>query len=127
MKINHLPIQNISQTAETQATRTKSPVQEQQKFALILNQKLEEDREIKLSKHAAMRLQARNINLSKDQVDRLKSAVSKASLKGVKDTLVVMDQMAFVVNVDARTVITAVNRNELKENIFTNIDGAVFT
>ena len=69
----------------------------------------------------------RNIRLDSNRVERLKNAVDKASTKGVKDTLVVMDDMAFVVNVNARTVITALNQSELKDNVFTNIDGAVFT
>lgn len=80
-----------------------------------------------MSKHAELRMEARNIKLDENQVERLKSAVDKASTKGVRDTLVVMDDIAFVVNVNARTVITAVNQNELKENVFTKIDGAVFT
>jgi flagellar operon protein len=55
----------------------------------------------------------------------MKEAVAKAESKGVKDTLVLMDDLAFVVNIRNKTVITAVNSNELKENVFTNIDGAV--
>jgi flagellar operon protein len=55
----------------------------------------------------------------------MKEAVTKAESKGVRDTLVLMDDLAFVVNVRNRTVITAVQSNELKENVFTNIDGAV--
>ena len=60
------------------------------------------------------------------QHKKLVDAVDKAGSKGVKDTLVVMDKMAFVVNVRNRTVITAMNSGELKDNVFTNIDGAVF-
>jgi flagellar operon protein len=74
-----------------------------------------------------MRIESRNIELDSSRVERLKNAVDKASTKGVRDTLVVMDDMAFVVNVNARTVITALNQNELKDNVFTHIDGAVFT
>jgi len=51
---------------------------------------------------------------------------SRSGRKGSKDSLVLIDDIAFVVNVRNRTVITAVNSNELKENVFTNIDGAVF-
>ncbi|GAE88971.1 flagellar hook associated protein [Acetivibrio straminisolvens JCM 21531] len=73
-----------------------------------------------------MRLQARNINLTDAQKEKISKAVQKAEEKGVKDSLVLIDDIAFVVNVRNRTVITAVNSNELKENVFTNIDGAVF-
>jgi flagellar operon protein len=94
-------------------------------FAAILKQKQVEQEEIKFSRHAEFRLQSRNISLSQTQKDKMKEAVSKAESKGVRDSLVLMDDLAFVVNVKNRTVITAANSNELKENVFTNIDGAV--
>ncbi len=94
-------------------------------FDSVLKQKLAEKDEIKFSKHAELRLQSRNISLTQAQKDKMKEAVAKAESKGVKDSLVLMDNMAFVVNVKNRTVITAANSNELKENVFTNIDGAV--
>ncbi len=94
-------------------------------FDSILKQKQAENSEIKFSKHAEQRLQSRNISLSQDQKEKMKIAVTKAESKGVRDSLVLMDNLAFVVNVQNRTVITAANSNELKENVFTNIDGAV--
>lgn len=94
-------------------------------FESILKKKLDESSEIKFSKHAESRLLSRNILLTQAQKDRMKEAVSKAESKGVRDSLVLMDNMAFVVNVGNRTVITAANSGELKENVFTNIDGAV--
>jgi flagellar operon protein len=94
-------------------------------FEGILRQKQAEDSEIKFSKHAEQRLQMRNISLSLEQKEKMKEAVAKAASKGVRDSLVLMDNLAFVVNVRNRTVITAANSNELKENVFTNIDGAV--
>lgn len=95
-------------------------------FGNILNEKLKENSGLKFSKHAEQRLQSRNISLTDLQKDKINKAVSKADEKGVKDSLVMMDNLAFVVNVKSRTVITAVNSNELKDNVFTNIDGAVF-
>ncbi len=94
-------------------------------FDAILKQQQSQNEEIKFSRHAELRLQSRNISLSQDQKDKMKEAVSRAQSKGVKDSLVLMDNLAFVVNVRNRTVITAANSNELKENVFTNIDGAV--
>ncbi|MGI6049956.1 MAG: TIGR02530 family flagellar biosynthesis protein [Acetivibrionales bacterium] len=125
---NNRPIQSINQIIDKSKTTAKKQVQnDSPDFSAILSNKLNEAREIKMSKHAELRMEARNIKLDENQVERLKSAVDKASTKGVRDTLVVMDDIAFVVNVNARTVITAVNQNELKENVFTKIDGAVFT
>lgn len=94
-------------------------------FENILQEAIGKGQELKFSKHAELRLQARNISLTEAQKDRMKDAVSKAESKGVRDSLVLMDNLAFVVNVKNRTVITAVNSSELKENVFTNIDGAV--
>jgi flagellar operon protein len=97
-------------------------------FESILQQKIIKGNvsDIKFSKHAEMRLQARNINLSETQKDKIGNAINRAGEKGVKDSLVVVDDFAFVVNIKNRTVITALNSKELKENVFTNIDGAVF-
>ena len=99
-------------------------------FEEILNQKqnrdvLEESSELKFSKHATMRLEDRNINLSKEQSNRLENGVQKASEKGIKESLVLMDSLAFIVNVPNRTVVTAMDQGESGDNIFTNIDGAV--
>ena len=81
--------------------------------------------ELKFSKHASTRLQDRNIELSDSQIDRLSAGMQKANEKGINESLVLMDQMAFIVNVKNNTVITALNEQEIKENVFTNIDGAV--
>lgn len=106
-----------------------SPVRQQNaaigSFDTILKQKQAVNEEIRFSKHAELRLQSRNINLTQAQKDKMKEAVARAESKGVRDSLVLMDDLAFVVNVRNRTVITAANSNELKENVFTNIDGAV--
>ncbi len=95
-------------------------------FENILQQAIDKTAAVKFSKHAEMRMQARNIDLTQTQKDKINNAVSMAQQKGVKDSLVILDNMAFVVNVPSKTVITAVNNNELKENVFTNIDGAIF-
>ena len=89
------------------------------------NQDVTESSELKFSKHAAMRLEDRNINLSKEQSNRLENGVQKASEKGIKESLVIMDSLAFIVNVPNKTVVTAMDQGESSDNIFTNIDGAV--
>jgi flagellar operon protein len=92
-------------------------------FESILRQKQAEL--VRFSKHAEHRLKSRNITLTDEQRGRIGEAVAKAESKGIRDSLVLMDNLALVVNVRNRTVITAANSNELKENVFTNIDGAV--
>ena len=96
-------------------------------FEEILKQKqeLREPAELKFSKHAAMRLENRNISLTEEQNTRLESGVQKASEKGINESLVIVDSLAFIVNIPNKTVITAIDQSEATDNIFTNIDGAV--
>ncbi len=94
-------------------------------FQDIFREKSEIAPELKFSKHAANRLSDRNITLSKGQVERLEHGAKRAEEKGISESLVLMDSMAFIVNVPNKTVITAMNQEETQENIFTNIDGAV--
>ena len=84
-----------------------------------------EAKELKLSKHASNRLNDRNIELTKEQLERLHDGTKKAGEKGIRESLVLVDQLAFIVNVKNNTVITAMDQTETDENIFTNIDGAV--
>jgi flagellar operon protein len=94
-------------------------------FEKALERAISKDQAVKFSKHAELRLRTREINLSPVQMDKMNQALDKAGRKGVKDSLVLMDDIAFVVNIKNRTVVTALNRGEFKENVFTNIDGAV--
>ncbi len=92
-------------------------------FKEILDSKSRED--VRFSKHASQRLLDRNISLSENQLERLNNAASKAEMKGIKETLVLVDSLAFIVNVPNNTVVTALDSTEAAENVFTNIDGAV--
>lgn len=83
------------------------------------------NQDIKFSKHAMQRLEDRNIKLSNHEILRIKDALNKANQKGIKETLILMDDKAFVASVKNKTIITAAMDQQLKESIFTNIDGAV--
>ena len=91
-------------------------------FQKILQQKATQG--LKFSKHGE-RLEERNITLSIEQMKRLEEATVRADEKGIKESLMLMDNMAFIVNVKNSTVITAMDQTDNKDNIFTNIDGAV--
>lgn len=80
---------------------------------------------LKFSKHANERLATRNINLSAEQMERLENGTTKAREKGIRESLVMVDDLAFIVNVKSNTVITAVG--DATDSIFTNIDGAVIS
>lgn len=128
MVVNNKYLNNINRVSGNQpASVLQKPQQTPGGFGDILSEKLKESSGLKFSKHAEQRLLSRNISLTDAQKDKINKAVTKADEKGVKDSLVMMDNLAFVVNVKSRTVITAVNSNELKDNVFTNIDGAVFS
>ena len=91
-------------------------------FKTIFEQEIDR---LKFSAHAQTRLNSREIALSQEDMDKLESAVAKAEAKGAKESLVLMRDMAFIVSVKNRTVITAVHNDQLKDNVFTNIDSAV--
>lgn len=94
-------------------------------FEEILRQKANEASGVKFSKHATMRLSDRNIQISAEQSKRLETGVTKAREKGINESLVMVDSLAFIVNVPNKTVVTAIDQAESMEHIFTNIDGAV--
>jgi len=125
MIYNNRPVHGIPYLVPSAEIQKRQNVQSTGSFQDILNEQLKSD--IKISKHAQMRMQMRNVNLTEAQREILAKAIDKADAKGIRDTLIVMDKMAFVVNVKNRTVITAISSSEMKENVFTNIDGAVFT
>lgn len=79
--------------------------------------------ELKFSKHANERLLSRNIDLTSSQLERLESGARRASEKGIKESLVMVDNLAFIVNIKNNTVVTAMNDGD--DRVFTNIDGAV--
>ena len=97
-------------------------------FAEILNQKGEElygKVNVRFSKHAAERLFDRHIELSDDQLERLTKGTEEAGNKGIDSSLVMVDDLAFIVNTGSKTVVTAMDPANNDKNIFTNIDGAV--
>ena len=81
---------------------------------------------VKFSNHAMKRLETRQIQLSDSEISKIQDAVDKAGLKGAKDSLVMMNNTAFIVNIPNRTVVTALPVGESNDNIFTNIDSVVF-
>lgn len=127
MIIQNRPIPPIRQVQGEQL-RTKSIENKNidtNKFANILQQQIQSQDKLKFSKHASMRLDVRQIELSDDQMTRLEAGVNKAEAKGIKESLVLMDNVALVVNIENKIVVTALDQSEAREHVFTNIDGAV--
>ncbi len=93
-------------------------------FGEILSE-MQQTQEITFSKHAQARTDERNIKLSQTDLDRLGAAMQKAQEKGLRDTLIFMNDTAFIVNIPSKVVVTVMDNAETHENVFTNIDGAV--
>ncbi len=106
------------------------PKSDSKPFSDLLEQQIQTSRPtgsepLKFSAHAKSRLESRGINLNAEDMMKLQNAVDKVKAKGSKESLILTDQAAFVVSIKNDTVITAVDRESLKENIFTNIDSTI--
>ena len=115
-------VMNTYQTGRKKDTQKSSPGSD---FQSVLEGVYGETSDVRFSKHASERLEQRDISLSDEQTERLSDGVKKAGEKGIRESLVLMDSLAFIVNVPSHTVITALDSDESKEKAFTNIDGAV--
>jgi flagellar operon protein len=93
-------------------------------FDQILDSQLQGE-SIRFSKHAAGRMESRGIRFNAEEINRLQSAVDQANAKGARDSLVLLGETALVVSVRNSTVVTVMDKESLKGNVFTNIDSAV--
>ena len=84
-----------------------------------------DERSLHLSEHALKRVEERQIPLAGAQLDRLSSALDQLSQRGSRQSLVMLDQYAYVVNAPSRTVVTAVDSSQSKEKVFTQIDSVI--
>lgn len=126
LSIEQLQEQYLRSTKQTAASRTEEGLS----FQEILDRKqsgaVMDAQKLRFSKHAAGRLADRNIELTSGQMERLTDGARKAGEKGIQESLVVLDGLAFIVNIPNKTVVTAMEQAETQDNVFTNIDGAVF-
>jgi flagellar operon protein len=129
MAINNINFSSIEQIQallqKNGSTLPKTGAKAANSFSDILTKQLNTSPEVKFSKHANERLASRNIELSEEQIIRLEDGIIKAKSKGVKESLMLIDNVALVVNIPNNTVITAVGKEDTLHNVFTNIDGAV--
>ncbi len=98
---------------------------EQSPFRELLKARLEDPGELKFSAHAQSRMRSRNISLTAEQLHQLNTAVDQAQAKGGHNALILLSDLAFIVNADNRTVVTAMDRQGMDDSVFTNIDSAV--
>ncbi|WP_044478355.1 TIGR02530 family flagellar biosynthesis protein [Paenibacillus antibioticophila] len=107
----------ISTAAKRSGNQAASPSVE---FKDVLQSQL-----LHFSNHAVKRLEQRGIELKPEQIQKIESAIEQAAAKGAKDSLILLQDMALIVNVGNRTVVTAMDGSSMKDNVFTQIDSAV--
>lgn len=112
--------QNTTTTKNTQVNKQVANAS----FEDVLN-KIRKN-EVVVSKHAMERLDSRSVGLNEAEMKNVSEALDKAALKGVKDAVIVMGDKLLIANVPNKTIITAAFKNDMKEQIITKIDGAIF-
>lgn len=119
------PVDLLKIAERRQPTETTTGQTKDASFKEMFSRELAGDRNVNFSKHASERLFSRGITLGPEKLNRLADAIDKAAAKGSKETLVLTDEAALVVSVKNRTVITAFDRDNLKDGVVTAIDSAV--
>ncbi len=107
-----------------QEKKSTSPV-EKENFNKVFETELEKENQVKISKHAMERIKTRNIELDGKDLKKLTDAIDKADSKGARESLLLYKDVAFIASIRNKTIITAVDGQNAKDNIFTNIDSAV--
>ncbi|TFE03493.1 TIGR02530 family flagellar biosynthesis protein [Jeotgalibacillus sp. R-1-5s-1] len=102
----------------------KQPPVKSNGFAEAFKQEISRN-ELKISKHAAERMTSRSINLTQEQWNRVNEKVHEAGEKGIKDSLVLLSDAALIVSIKNRTVVTAMGKHDIHDQIFTDIDGTI--
>lgn len=82
-------------------------------------------RSVHFSNHAQKRIDRRDLDIDAGRLDRLNSAITRAAEKGARSSVVMLDDLAVVVDIRDRKVVTAINAEAGKERVFTNIDSVV--
>lgn len=124
ISLNHLyptriPPAGISHTKPVQSDKPRGN-EAKASFKDVLNEQL-----VRFSHHAEQRLKQRGIEFKPEQIAKLESAIDQVAKKGAKDSLILMQDVALIVNVKQKTVVTAMDGSSMKDNVFTQIDSAV--
>lgn len=129
--INNILIPNVNRAHKVE--RSKEKIQsskndfEKELLSKILNeQNVENKSEVSFSKHAKKRIEERNLNLDSQEFLKIRGAIDKLKNKGGKDSLVITNNAAYIVDVDNETVVTAMGKDDMAENVFTKIDSTLF-
>ncbi len=123
--INDLKLRQLQPKPFHVASNQKTVNQPQSTFEQLLQEKLQGKESLQFSKHSKERIVQRGIEMTEELLGRMNEAATSAKQKGAKDVVMIDKEAVFIVSIPNNTVITAMNGNEMKQNIFTKIDGAV--
>ena len=115
--------ERLSNTANQEKT-ANSTEKSESSFQDLLNQQIKNT--VTFTKHASIRKEQRNIEVTENDLEKLGNACDQAQEKGIGNALIMMDNSAFIVNAADKRVITVMDKNEMKNKLFNDIDGAVF-
>ena len=117
-KVGHLSLSGPASQVRISARHEQGPGNDS--FKRVLNRNV-----LKFSHHAEARMAQRGISLKPETISKIVGAIDQAAAKGAKDSLVLYRDIAMIVNVPSRTVVTAMDGNSIQGNVFTQIDSAV--
>ncbi len=128
MRANINPLQNkkVNQAGGAGAHLDIKKAQAGINFADILQKSVEQNSSVQFSAHAVKRLEERSLQISPNDIERLNNGVKEVNAKGAKNSLIMVDDTAFVVSVRNKMVITAIDKTQTSSNVFTNIDSVAF-
>ena len=135
-KINNILIPNVTQLPSQKKTDDVNKLKqgEVSEFKGLLDSTVDQQsnsqvapaaKGIQLSTHAMRRLQERNITIDKDEYTKLQTAMDRLKLKGGQDSLVITGKAAYIVDVPKNTIVTAIDKDSIGENVFTKIDSTI--
>ena len=113
---------------QSDGPRSPGRIKEKEKsssFDQILEKQLSQSEDLRFSVHAQERIRLRNIQMDNQDIERLRDGVDRVAEKGGRESLVLLNDSAFLVSVRNRTIITAIGSENLKNNVFTNIDSTI--
>ncbi|MDD3223488.1 MAG: flagellar biosynthesis protein [Clostridium sp.] len=117
------PVGLIDDVSSTNKTGTLK--KDKNDFQNLLNTEMTKDNGFVISGHAASRLKSRNINLNENDMKAINDGINKAEEKGAKDSVILYKNLTFIASIKNRTIITAVDKENSKQNVFTNVDSVV--
>ncbi|MBP9680380.1 MAG: hypothetical protein KBD76_03155 [Bacteriovorax sp.] len=132
-KINNILIPNVTSLPAKKSVDSTNKLNpgEVSEFKELLESTIDQSvtsqptKGLHLSSHAMRRLQERNLSLDKEEYAKLQTAIDKLKTKGGQDSLVITGKAAYIIDVPKNTIVTAIDKDSIGENVFTKIDSTI--